>query len=59
VAGFLGPKTNWRVPFVVVAVPAILLNFVMIFTTVEPPRGGFEEALKSTYAGEAASETID
>ncbi len=31
-AGFLGPSTNWRLPFVVMSVPAIALNFVMLFT---------------------------
>lgn len=51
IAGFLGPATNWRVPFVVVSVPAIALNFLLFCSVRDPPRGGFEEALKGTYAG--------
>lgn len=38
VAGMLGPATNWRLPFVVVAAPAIALALLMLATVVEPPR---------------------
>jgi MFS family permease len=40
VAGTLGPMTNWRLPFVIVAAPAVLLALVMVLTTREPPRCG-------------------
>lgn len=47
-AGAIGPATNWRVPFVVVAAPSLMVALVMLLTTREPPRGAFEEALRET-----------
>ncbi|KAI8473562.1 MAG: major facilitator superfamily domain-containing protein, partial [Monoraphidium minutum] len=59
VAGILGPATNWRLPFVLVAAPALLLALVMVLVTREPPRGAFEEALRHQYAeGVPYEETI-
>jgi predicted MFS family arabinose efflux permease len=40
-----GPSSGWRLPFVLVSAPAILLAFLMLFTTEEPLRGGMESAL--------------
>ena len=58
-AGIVGPATNWKVPFVVMAAPTLVLAFVLFVTTKEPPRGAFEEALTGQLAaGEAYSETI-
>lgn len=43
----------------VVAVPALVLAVVMLFTCPEPPHGAFEEALRGQYAeGHTYSETI-
>jgi hypothetical protein len=39
-AGLLGPSTNWRVPFVVMAAPTLLLSLLLVATVTEPPRGG-------------------
>jgi predicted MFS family arabinose efflux permease len=39
-AGLVGPATNWRVPFVIMAAPSLLLALLLIFTVQEPPRGG-------------------
>ncbi|GIL90022.1 hypothetical protein Vretimale_18101 [Volvox reticuliferus] len=49
-SGSIGPATNWRVPFVVVAAPSLGVALMMLLTTVEPPRGAFEEALRERYA---------
>ncbi|GLI68460.1 hypothetical protein VaNZ11_012882, partial [Volvox africanus] len=49
-SGSIGPATNWRVPFMVVAAPSLAVALVMLLTTVEPPRGAFEEALRERYA---------
>ncbi|KAG2447464.1 hypothetical protein HYH02_007785 [Chlamydomonas schloesseri] len=49
-SGSIGPATNWRVPFVVVAAPSLVVALVMQLTTTEPPRGAFEEALQERYA---------
>jgi predicted MFS family arabinose efflux permease len=38
IAGIVGPATNWRIPFVLVAAPALLLALIMVATTREPPR---------------------
>jgi MFS family permease len=40
VAGLLGPSTNWRLPFLVMATPTLLLTALLLFTVKEPPRGG-------------------
>ncbi len=48
-SGAVGPATNWRVPFVVVAAPSLLVAVVMQLTTREPPRGAFEEALQERW----------
>ncbi|EKX53604.1 hypothetical protein GUITHDRAFT_64114 [Guillardia theta CCMP2712] len=39
VSGLVGPTYGWRTPFLIIAVPAILLNFLFWFTFVEPRRG--------------------
>jgi hypothetical protein len=39
-AGIIGPATNWRLPFVIMAAPSIALSFVLLLTAQEPPRGG-------------------
>lgn len=53
IASLLGPAVNWRLPFVVVAVPSLLVALIMRLTTTEPPRGGFEEALQARGDGTA------
>lgn len=58
-AGIVGPATNWKVPFVVMAAPSLALAIVLLATAKEPPRGAFEEALSGQLAaGEAYSETV-
>jgi predicted MFS family arabinose efflux permease len=44
-AGLVGPATNWRVPFVIMAAPSLLLALLLIFTVQEPPRGGTAKVL--------------
>lgn len=59
VAGNVGPATNWRLPFVIVAAPSLLVALVMLLTTQEPPRGAFEEALQQRYTqGQQYTETV-
>ena len=41
-----GPSTNWRWPFVIVALPSLLVTAVMLVTVQEPPRGITEPALQ-------------
>ena len=41
-----GPATNWRWPFVIVALPSLLVTGVMLATTQEPARGITEPALQ-------------
>lgn len=40
VAGLLGPATNWRLPFLVMAAPTLALAVLLLLTVKEPPRGG-------------------
>ncbi|GLC48102.1 hypothetical protein PLESTB_000715300 [Pleodorina starrii] len=49
-SGSIGPATNWRLPFVVVAAPSLAVALLMLLTTWEPPRGAFEEALRERYS---------
>lgn len=49
-AGLLGPGHGWRMPFLVVAVPGILLNLLFLVVAREPRRGGQEAALKDFIA---------
>lgn len=45
-AGIVGPDLGWRVPFIMVAVPAIICALLVFFTVREPKRGDQEHALK-------------
>ena len=42
IAGFLGPIYGWRLPFLVVAVPALITATMVLFTVPDPPRGAME-----------------
>ncbi|GBF91667.1 MFS transporter [Raphidocelis subcapitata] len=58
-AGLLGPATNWRVPYLMVAVPSLLLALAIVLFIKDPPRGAYEEALQHQLAeGGAYEETI-
>ena len=59
-SGWIGPATDWRVPFTVVAAPALVVAFIMLWTTKDPPRGVCEEALQGQLAdgGQAYSEKV-
>lgn len=45
-AGFIGPEFGWRLPFIIVALPNVLLILLFWFTVREPLRGVTEESLK-------------
>lgn len=47
VAGAI-PGLDWRTPFVLVSVPAVLVAVVMACTTTDPARGAAEPALQET-----------
>jgi MFS family permease len=47
IAGFLGPKFGWRVPFLVVSIPAIICALILLFCVRDPLRGGMEEAIRN------------
>ncbi len=44
VSGFFGPKYGWRVPFLIVSIPALLVALLVITTVVDPVRGGSEQS---------------
>jgi hypothetical protein len=44
-AGFLGPTYGWRLPFLVVSLPALFCTALVLFTVEEPERGAMEEAV--------------
>lgn len=43
IAGFMGPKYGWRIPFIIVSIPAILLALIMVLIIDDPERGGMEK----------------
>jgi hypothetical protein len=45
VAGFLGPVYGWRLPFLVVAVPALVAAAMVLFTVPDPERGAMESSV--------------
>ena len=45
-AGLVGPVWGWRIPFVITAIPALLVA-LLVLRTEEPQRGRQEEALQS------------
>lgn len=45
VAGFIGPRYGWRLPFVVVSAPALVCALVVWLFVKEPERGAAEEAM--------------
>lgn len=45
VAGFLGPVYGWRLPFLVVAVPALVTAAMVLFTVPDPERGAMESSV--------------
>ena len=52
IAGFLGPAFGWRLPFLVVAVPALICSACVFFFVKDPPRGGMEKAVLDLSSGE-------
>jgi MFS family permease len=46
-AGLLGPSLGWRVPFLCVAIPGMLINLLFLAVAREPARGATEEALRA------------
>lgn len=45
VAGFLGPTWGWRLPFLVISIPALICAALVSLTVQDPERGGMEEAV--------------
>jgi hypothetical protein len=45
IAGLLGPYYGWRLPFMIVALPALVIVLLFALTTSEPKRGGKERAI--------------
>ena len=44
-AGFIGPAYGWRLPFLVVAIPAMFCGLIVILTATEPIRGAQEKSM--------------
>ncbi|MFO0577975.1 MAG: MFS transporter [Polyangia bacterium] len=58
-AGSFGPVLGWRAPFILVAVPGLLLNLAFAWVAREPRRGQHEAALRDFLAeGHSYSERL-
>lgn len=44
IAGYLGPTFGWRLPFLVVSIPALICALLVLLTVDDPERGGMEWA---------------
>lgn len=49
-AGIAGPTIGWRIPFIAVAVPNLVLSILFLLIAREPRRGGAETELQSAMA---------
>ena len=47
IAGFLGPIFGWRIPFLIVSIPAMICALTILFCVSDPVRGGMEEAVRN------------
>jgi MFS family permease len=45
VAGFLGPKFGWRLPFLVIGIPALVSAVLLACLVTDPERGGMEDVV--------------
>jgi MFS family permease len=46
-SGLIGPSLGWKMPFLVISIPAILCGILAYFTAVEPVRGSQEREVKN------------
>jgi MFS family permease len=46
IAGFIGPEYGWRLPFIIVALPNLVMIFLFWLAVREPARGITEDSLK-------------
>jgi predicted MFS family arabinose efflux permease len=49
-SGMLAPSLGWRLPFILIAAPAIVLNLLFALVAKEPLRGQHEAGLKDLFA---------
>jgi MFS family permease len=45
-AGLTGPRFGWRLPFLLISIPALLCALLVLFFVNDPPRGGTERAVQ-------------
>jgi MFS family permease len=56
ISGFIGPLYGWRVPFLIVSIPAMFVALLVMTTVVDPVRGGSE---KEAIDGNITANKID
>lgn len=49
IAGFLGPTFGWRLPFLVIGVPAVFCALAVWLLVPDPERGGMEKAVRQGH----------
>jgi Major Facilitator Superfamily len=45
-AGLTGPRLGWRLPFLLISVPAVICALLVLLFVKDPPRGGTERAVQ-------------
>jgi len=58
VSGFLGPAFGWRVPFLVIAIPAMAVATALMHTVRDPPRGAKESTSSLDHDGNGDSSDL-
>jgi MFS family permease len=48
VAGYIGPTFGWRLPFLIISIPALICSGLVYFTVKDPERGVMESAFLQT-----------
>eukprot|EP00532_Pseudo-nitzschia_australis_P006990 CAMPEP_0168169396 /NCGR_PEP_ID=MMETSP0139_2-20121125/3614_1 /TAXON_ID=44445 /ORGANISM="Pseudo-nitzschia australis, Strain 10249 10 AB" /LENGTH=521 /DNA_ID=CAMNT_0008086809 /DNA_START=349 /DNA_END=1914 /DNA_ORIENTATION=- len=52
VAGYLGPVYGWRLPFLVISIPALMCAAIVYFTVQDPERGAMEQSYLNAQEAE-------
>jgi MFS family permease len=59
IAGFLGPTFGWRLPFLVIGVPAVFCALAVWLFVPDPERGAMEEAVRQRNRNNQSEEDQD
>lgn len=59
IAGFLGPTLGWRLPFLVISIPALGCAAMVWLTVQDPERGAMEQAVRDHHRRGVDNRNVD